>query len=188
VKPNWISFASIAFAGGACAATLCAVKHGGTGKLILYAAALLMVQLRLLCNLFDGMVAVEGGHRTKSGEVFNDLPDRIADPLILVSAGYAAPLCAFGAELGWCAGLLAVMTAYVRTLGGACGLKQSFAGPMAKQHRMAVISGAFVLASIATPWGYDPWFFEIALIAIVLGELATVWRRTAAIVSALERR
>jgi phosphatidylglycerophosphate synthase len=51
--------------------------------------AVVGVQLRLLCNLFDGMVAVEGGKKSKSGEVFNDMPDRIADPILLVCAGYA---------------------------------------------------------------------------------------------------
>ena len=60
-----------------------------------------MIQCRLLCNLFDGMVAVEGGKKTNSGELFNDIPDRIADPLILVSAGYAVHMVAYGAELGW---------------------------------------------------------------------------------------
>ena len=29
---------------------------------------------RLLCNLLDGMVAVEGGKRSKSGELYNDVP------------------------------------------------------------------------------------------------------------------
>jgi phosphatidylglycerophosphate synthase len=30
----------------------------------------------------DGMVAVEGGFRTKSGEIFNELPDRFADVFV----------------------------------------------------------------------------------------------------------
>ena len=32
-----------------------------------------MIQLRLVCNLLDGMVAVEGGMKTKSGELYNDV-------------------------------------------------------------------------------------------------------------------
>lgn len=44
--------------------------------------AAVFIQCRLLCNLFDGMVAVEGGKSTPSGELFNDIPDRVADPLI----------------------------------------------------------------------------------------------------------
>lgn len=35
---------------------------------------------RLLCNLLDGMVAVEGGKRSKSGELYNDVPGLISPP------------------------------------------------------------------------------------------------------------
>src|SRR5215475_6504615 len=85
-------------------------------------AALLVVaaagiQLRLLCNLLDGMVAVEGGRGTKSGEVFNDAPDRLADVLIFVGAGYALRWPDWGSALGWAAAVVAVLTAYVRILG-----------------------------------------------------------------------
>ena len=49
--------------------------------------------------MLDGMVAIEGGRQTKSGEIFNDLPDRIADALIFVCAGYAVRMRPFGVEL-----------------------------------------------------------------------------------------
>jgi len=48
------------------------------------------IQGRLLCNMLDGMVAIEGGRQTKSGEIFNDLPDRVADAVIFVCAGYGS--------------------------------------------------------------------------------------------------
>src|SRR4051794_39093503 len=79
VRPNHISVASML---AAFAAALCLV-HGW------WLAAALLVQLRLLCNLLDGMVAIEGGLRTPSGEIYNDLPDRISDALILIAMGYA---------------------------------------------------------------------------------------------------
>src|SRR5687767_919083 len=53
VSPNAISLASVAFASAAAGALL---AHG-------WLAAALFIQLRLLCNLLDGMVAVEGGRR-----------------------------------------------------------------------------------------------------------------------------
>src|SRR5260370_27985395 len=99
--------------------------------------------------MLDGMVAVEGGLQTKSGEVFNDLPDRIADALIFIGAGHAVHTLPYGMELGWSAALLAVFTAYVRMLGGASGLAQSFVGPIAKQQRMAVMTGGGLIAIIA---------------------------------------
>jgi hypothetical protein len=64
--------------------------------------------------------------------IFNDIPDRISDALLLVSAGYAISIISWGAALGWCAALLAVMTAYVRTLAASLGAPVNFQGPMAK--------------------------------------------------------
>ena len=69
----------------------------------LYFGAAAMIQLRLVCNLIDGMVAVEGGLGTKTGDVFNDLPDRLADVLLLAGAGYAAREVPHAIELGWLA-------------------------------------------------------------------------------------
>src|SRR5207237_9019762 len=105
---------------------------------LLFLAAAVCIQLRLLCNLFDGMVAVEGGFRTKSGEIYNELPDRFADALIFVGAGYSLSTWATLPALGWAAAVLAVITAYVRTLGASVGAAQYFIGPMAKQQRMAI--------------------------------------------------
>ena len=136
------------------------------------------IQLRLICNLMDGMVAIEGGLKSKTGDVFNDLPDRFADLFLIVPAGYAAGL----PELGWCAGALAVFTAYVRTLGGALGLQQDFVGPMAKQQRMAILT----VASIAAIW--EPRTLTAALAVIAAGSLVTVFRRTARILRLLEAR
>src|SRR5256885_2692171 len=101
--PNVISIFSVVFAAIAGAAFIGATLCGAdtpvcafctdrsvcaTSLLILGAIS---IQLRLICNLLDGMVAVEGKLGSKSGEIYNDLPDRIADPLILVCAGYATP-------------------------------------------------------------------------------------------------
>ena len=98
--------------------------------------------LRLLCNMLDGMLAVEGGLTTPSGELYNELPDRLADLLILVGAGYAIGEVPWGPELGWAAATTALLTAYVRTLGVAAGASHHFVGPMAKPRRMHVLIAA----------------------------------------------
>jgi phosphatidylglycerophosphate synthase len=186
IRPNTISLASIVFAAAAAACLVLAGRLPDARAALLVAAALL-IQCRLLCNLFDGMVAIEGGFRTKSGEVFNDRPDRIADPLILVAAGYAAPGIMYGSELGWLAGLGAVLTAYVRMLGGAAGGTQPFCGPMAKQHRMALITVALLLAA-ALPGLRGEQIIAGVLALIALGCAATVLRRARLIVRELEGR
>ncbi|HEV2963245.1 MAG TPA: CDP-alcohol phosphatidyltransferase family protein, partial [Candidatus Angelobacter sp.] len=154
--------------------------------LLLVAAA--GIQLRLLCNMLDGMVAVEGNMQTKTGEIFNDLPDRISDALILVPAGYAVPDLPYGPLLGWCAALLAIFTAYVRMLGGAAGLPQSFMGPMAKPHRMATLTIACVLSVVELKLFRPGTLIWIVLVVINIGCVITIWRRTAHIFHGLESR
>ena len=89
VTPNQISMASLGFAILAAGCLLAIPRVDGAAVWIPAILAVLFIQCRLLCNLFDGMVAVEGGKSTPSGELFNDIPDRIADPLILIAAGHA---------------------------------------------------------------------------------------------------
>src|SRR5947209_6792682 len=119
LSPNSISIASIFCAAGAGVALYFSARVTDGERALLLVLAVAGIQGRLLCNLLDGMVAIEGGRMTKSGEIFNDLPDRIADSLIFVCAGYAARTRPFGVELGFLAAILAVFSAYVRMLGGA---------------------------------------------------------------------
>jgi phosphatidylglycerophosphate synthase len=147
VRPNSVSIAGVGFALAAGVMFVLSSTVAGEARACLLVGAAGCVQLRLLCNLLDGMLAVEEGLKTQTGEIFNDLPDRLEDVLILIGAGYAVRHLAFGVTLGWAAALLAVLTAYVRVLGGSLGLTQRFTGPMAKQHRMFALTVAALLAS-----------------------------------------
>ena len=190
ISPNQISIISIFFALLASISFLSIPNSSGAWLSALFAG--LFIQMRLLCNLFDGMVAIEGGKSTPAGELFNDIPDRIADPLILVSAGYAISVVPWGDALGWLAGLLAVMTAYIRTLGASMGAPVNFMGPMAKQHRMATITGAAALTVLESFFsgtgaalGY---MILIALVVIIIGSIMTAINRTQAIYHFLENK
>ena len=186
VTPNQISLASVFFAMLAAGCLLFLPHVEGATAWFLPVLAAVFIQCRLLCNLFDGMVAVEGGKGTRSGELFNDIPDRIADPLILIAAGYATAVVPWAETLGWAAGLGAVMTAYVRTLGAAIGAPVDFRGPMAKQHRMAIMTFACLLTSLEPLFWQRGWALLVALVAITLGCAVTVARRARAAYLALE--
>src|SRR5262249_32031086 len=136
VRPNTVSIASVVFAAGAGFSLAFSTREAAASSAPLLLAAAALVQLRLLCNMLDRLLAIEGGLGSAVGEIYNDLPDRIADSFILVGAGLAVRTFPWGGTLGWLAALLAILTAYVRLLGGSLGLPQSFSGPMAKQHRM----------------------------------------------------
>lgn len=175
---------SLVFAALGAVALLAAPSAGPGARSLLLLLAAGCVQLRLLCNLLDGMVAVEGGLGTATGPVYNELPDRIADPLFLVPAGYATGL-ALGPELGWLAGVLALITAYVRTLGASLGQPQVFRGPMAKPQRMAALTAGLVAAALGVPWGFEGAILTLALVLIVLGTAWTALRRTGTLVRSL---
>ncbi len=155
VTPNMISVSSIVFgclAGLALAATSQAMSESAERGL--WVAAVLMIQGRLIANLLDGLVAVEGGKKTPTGELYNEVPDRVSDTAILVGAGYA-----LGGDpwLGAAAAIVALFVAYVRAIGASTGAGQAFAGPMAKQHRMAIVT-AVALYCAATPIAWQPSF------------------------------
>jgi phosphatidylglycerophosphate synthase len=180
---------SVMFAAVAAACLVAVGRTDGISRIFLWLGAAAGIQLRLLANLFDGMVAVEGGFQTKSGEIFNELPDRISDVLILAAAGYAIPAGGWLHDLGWAAAALAVITAYIRTLGAACGTAQYFIGPMAKQQRMFLVTAACVGDAALTAFGGPgvepvPW----ALGLIVVGCVVTSVRRGARILRELNSK
>lgn len=188
IRPNQISVASVVVAaGGAYAFTRVHDRTSGNGALLLVLGAI-GIQLRLLCNMLDGLLAIEGGLKTKTGDLYNEVPDRIADVALLLGAGYALRDTGLGVTLGWTAALLAVLTAYVRLLGGSLGLKQDFMGPMAKQHRMFTLTVGALAAAIEVAVRGTTWSLAIALVVIVLGSAVTIVRRTMRIARWLEAR
>lgn len=181
VTPNQISMASMAMAAVAGAAFWQAGTASGGSRVALLLVAALFCQFRLLCNLFDGMVAIEGGKQAPDGPFWNEFPDRVADILILVGVGYGVGQPA----LGWAAAACAVLTAYTRELGRNCGLPADFSGPMAKQHRMAAITAAAVLSLTEPLWSGHNQVLVGALWLVAVGAAITAIRRAANIVRKL---
>jgi phosphatidylglycerophosphate synthase len=190
-SPNFISALSVVCAAGAGIAFIAAGRATtALAAAVCYVAAVAGLQLRLLANLMDGMVAIEGGRGSKTGELWNDLPDRFADALVFIGAGYSIPALAAGIPLGWTAAVAAVITAYVRVLGAAAGARQCFLGPAAKPHRMAAMTVAALLAAAVgfsdRTWSAD--VLAIALLLVVVGCAVTVCRRLVHIAADLRQR
>lgn len=180
IQPDTISALSVVFALAGAAALWFSADADGGRRVALLIGAGLCIQLRLLANLLDGMVAVEHGRGGPLGPVWNELPDRLADALFLVGAGYALRHAwpDVGPALGWLAAVLAVLTAYVRELGRALGFEADFAGPGAKPHRMAVLTLGCVLAAAEPLWRAGPPVLLLTLGLIVVLTTITVGRRT----------
>jgi len=186
ITPNQISVMSVLFACLSAACLFLLPRFSGILSLVLAIMAALFIQGRLLCNLFDGMVAVEGGKSTAAGELFNDIPDRIADPLIIVAAGYAISGVPWASTLAWFTAILAVMTAYVRTLAASIGAPTNFTGPMAKQHRMAILTVACCVTAVESYLWHSSYSLLVALIFIATGCIITLFRRTISAYTFLE--
>jgi phosphatidylglycerophosphate synthase len=152
-----------------------------------FLAAAALVQVRLLANMFDGMVAIESGKTSALGELFNEIPDRVSDVAVLVGAGYAL---GGRVELGYLAACLALFIAYLRAEGKVAGAHQEYCGPMAKQQRMMTVTAAAVLSAFVPPdWSVAPGWgvMTLALALVLLGGAVTVVLRLARIAAALRR-
>src|SRR5438045_2964117 len=147
VSPNVISIA------GMCACIAAGIALSLTSVAyyrVFWLIAALGAQLRLTANMLDGMVALASGRASKTGELYNEIPDRVSDAAVFIGAGYAS---GGNVALGYIATILAIFTAYARAAGKIAGAPNEFCGPMAKQHRMLVITVICVYSAvIPRPW------------------------------------
>lgn len=180
LTPNQISQASMAFALAGLALYWLSTQGPGLVQFLCLILAAATLQARLVCNLIDGMVAIEGGRGAKDGPFWNEAPDRASDFLFLTGAGLAAGTPA----LGLLAAALAITTAYIRELGRAEGFPPDFSGPLAKPQRMAVLTAGTILAALYA----TEWTLTLTLWIIVAGTAATVIRRSWALVGRLNTR
>jgi phosphatidylglycerophosphate synthase len=180
VSANLISVA------GMLAGVLAGVSFALTGRVavpaLAWLAGALLVQARLAANLLDGMVAIESGRASRLGELFNEVPDRISDAATLIGLGYAAGGLPW---LGDLAAVLALFVAYVRSAARNAGAPQDYSGPMAKPHRMFVVTVA-ALGCAVVPAGWPAVLSSqgaglpaVALGVIVAGCVVTAIRRLA---------
>lgn len=181
VSPNFISVLSIVFAFISLIAFYFAT--GATSNCWPYMIlAVAGIQGRLIMNLLDGMVAVEHNRKSAVGGLFNEVPDRISDTLTLLGVGLMAKSMPYGMDLAYVAIALSIATAYIRTLGASLGCGHHFLGPMAKQHRMAMIS----LACLVGIW-YAPVFYYM-LMVMNAGLVITCYRRLARVATLLQQQ
>lgn len=151
-SPNLISVAGMA---SGIAAGLCLYATSQAGPFwqrVAWVGSAAFLQLRLTANLLDGMVAIESGRASPLGELYNEVPDRVSDAAAFIGAGYAA---GGHVALGYGAACVAIFTAYVRAMGKVAGASQEYCGPMAKQHRVFVMTVVALYCGL-TPQSWQP--------------------------------
>lgn len=190
ISPEFVSFFGIAFAFvGACALMASSQTFGGWRVLVLVIAAA-AIQLRLICNRLDGLMADARGQARPLRPLWSELPDRFSDAILMVGAGLAASPTGFlGAlTLGWICAVLAILTAYLRELGRSLGLPADRAGPMTGPSRMATLTLAALLATTETWWRGRGWCLFAGLILIAALSTLTLVRRVRRLARALQDR
>ncbi|MEM7625696.1 MAG: CDP-alcohol phosphatidyltransferase family protein [Planctomycetota bacterium] len=156
LSANAVSVLSVVFASASGAALVLTTQAHGWTQRGLWLVGAAGIELRALCNLLDGMVAVRTGTASPVGELYNEVPDRLSDVAMLAGLGYAA-----GAPtLGWAAACAAVMVAYARAQAAVAGAGQDYGGPMSKPVRMQVVAVVCIACAFA-PHAVDSplWFF-----------------------------
>ncbi len=186
IHPDLVSYSSIAAATGA---GLCFGWAGALPWLLIPSVG--FCYLRLWLNMLDGMVALASGKASPTGEIVNELPDRISDVIIFVGAGHSGLCAPIG---GYWAAIFALLVAYVGTLGQAVGAHREFSGVMSKPWRMVALhAGAWTTLGLL-------WFaggrirlggltvLDWTSLVIVLGCLQTIGLRLARIVRDLRAK
>lgn len=186
VSADAISYFSV---GLAAAAAICFWQSGRHPWLLVVAP--LFCDLRLWCNMLDGMVALASGRASARGEVLNDLPDRVSDVLIFVGAahsGWMHPL------FGYWAALWSLGTAYIGMLGQAVGARREFGGMMSKPWRMILLQVGAWLTLALWRWNHGDTniaglrMLEWTCLIVIAGCLQTSAQRLGRILRALKAK
>jgi phosphatidylglycerophosphate synthase len=187
IGPNAISLSSMAFAGAGAACMVASASADGAAFRLCCIIAAIAVQLRLIANLMDGVVAELSGKASLTGRLLNEWPDRVSDVLLIVAFGWLV-IEPGGWWLGVLAACAAVLTAYCREIGRSVDAPMCFAGPMAKPQRMAALTVALVLFAVwptaahAAFWGFGEQRWGVPALTlwlIVVGGAITCVRRLA---------
>lgn len=191
VSANLISLASLLFAVVGFIALWLSADVSVRWQPSFFVVGALCCQLRLLCNLMDGMVAMESSDRTPTGALWNEIPDRFSDILFFVGIGFAANDMTLALALS----VLAVLLSYVREFGHGVDGVMDYVGPMAKPQRMALTTFALLLASLVTVLPViktlgltSSGVLSLALWLMVFGCVVTLIRRISRLVERISIR
>lgn len=137
IHPNTVSYSSIV---ASAAAALCFWQAAHWPPLLIL--GVLCCYVRLWLNMLDGMVALASNTASRTGEIANELPDRLSDIVIFVGVAHSGLCHPLG---GYWVAILSLLVSYIGILGQAVGVQREFSGVMSKPWRMVALHlGAWV--------------------------------------------
>ncbi|MBN2583151.1 MAG: hypothetical protein JXL80_08785 [Planctomycetes bacterium] len=176
LNPNVVSYAAVPVAA---ATGWCFYRAHEVPWLLLAAIALTL--LRMTLNTLDGIMALDRGKSSLTGEIVNALPDRYADLFVL--AGVAlSPLCR--PWLGLAAIASMALVSYTGMLGKALGVSWQHHGPLGKVERLILLMVAAGVQFFVLRSGRQPAWFAIEAtpmewamgLFVVLGQVCVLAR------------
>lgn len=183
VTANDISLLGVIFAATAGAAFYFSLQPDSFDRAILLVVAAAAIQLRRLTGRLHAIVSRESV-QPRPHAIFYDFPNRIAEALILVPAGYAVQNLPFGLELAWSAAFLGLFSAYIGQM--ANDVPESGIRVMIRNLPMMLLSAASAL-SLFDRFVYLPGtMLWIALAIVNVVAIVTIWQRTLRIVHSEE--
>ena len=165
IAPNVISATAIFVS--ALGAT--AIAASPTTPALLYLVPL-AAAARLILNLMDGLVARRTGATTPSGEMWNELGDRVCDVLLIGSPAFVP---AVGPALALAAVIASLMASYAGITARAAGGRRQYGGVMSKPGRMIVLSVAAPLSALLA----EPRILWLGTLVILAGACLTLAQR-----------
>lgn len=168
VHPNTITWMSLPFA---IAAGLCLYRADLGWTLLLTPV---FITLRSVCNLLDGMVAIERNMTSPQGEALQDTIDRMADSCTVLGAAFS-PIGDM--RLGIVAITLMLISSYVGIQKKAVGGTREFGGILGKVDRFFLVSVASVGRFFwqGSVKGMDA--FDILFVLMIIGGAVTIIQR-----------
>lgn len=165
VNPDTLTYAAVASSCGAAGAIVAGVVLGAPLMWLLVAPFGLT---RLALNALDGSLARRTGQTSPFGAALNEVCDRLSDVVMIVATVTVAPT-----GLTLAAAVLTLLVAVAGMSGVAAGGGRSYAGPMSKADRVAVLATGGVIAALTA----SPIAFSVALGVISAGCLVTFFVR-----------
>jgi CDP-diacylglycerol--glycerol-3-phosphate 3-phosphatidyltransferase len=165
VTPNALTYAAVAASGGAAGAIVAGAVLGAPSLWLLVAP---FGFARLALNALDGSVARRTGQISPFGAALNEVCDRLSDVVVIVATVAVAPI-----GLTLAAVVLTLLVAVAGMSGVAASGRRSYAGPMGKADRVAVLAAGGLIAALTA----SPIAFSFALGIISIGCLVTFFVR-----------
>ncbi|MGH2812460.1 MAG: CDP-alcohol phosphatidyltransferase family protein [Actinomycetota bacterium] len=165
VTPDALTYAAVAASCGAAGAIVAGAVLGAPPLWLLVAP---FGFTRLALNALDGSVARRTGQSSPYGAALNEVCDRLSDVVMIVATVAVASIW-----LTLTAVALTLLVAVAGMSGVAANGRRSYAGPMGKPDRVAVLAAGGMIAALTA----SPTAFTLALGVISTGCLITFFVR-----------